>query len=148
MIQAMQTSKGSLATIHAGSAWKTVSRLATLLQLGTSNLDSATARSLVVQNVDLIVHIQTVDETALPGGRFHRFVDDVIAVDESSEIGGIEVTQLWEPGPDGRATPTEQRPTWLPELIRQGFDPDWLLAAYAEWAGPLELLVPMTKVAP
>lgn len=147
MIQAMQTSKGSLATIHARTAWKTVSRLATLLQLGASNLDSATARSLVVQNVDLIVHIETVDETALEGGLFHRFIDDVIAVDESSEIGGIEVTQLWEPGADGRATPTGQRPSWLPELIRQGFDPDWLLPGSSEWNGPLELLVPMTRTA-
>lgn len=141
MIQALQTSKGSLATVHAGSAWKTVARLASLVQLGATNIDSATARSLVVQNVDVIVHIETVDETPI-GGRFHRYVDDVIAVDESAELGGIEVTELWRPGPDGRATPTGQRPAWLPQLQRHGFDAGWLTAGAAQWTHPLDLLVP------
>ena len=147
MIQAMQTSKGSLATIHAASGWKTVSRLATLLHLGTAGLDAATARALVVQNVDLIVHIETVDETGI-GGRFHRFIDDVIAVDESPELGGVEVVPLWRPGVDGRATPTGQRPPWLPQLQRHGFDPGWLRPGHTTWSSPLNLLVPINGSLP
>ena len=139
MLEAMQSGGGSLSTIHATSARDTVERMVTLVTRSRGNLGTTYAERLVAQNVHLIVHLGVVDEKHLPGGRVHRYVDEVVALQLRRGAGvgesPVEVVELWAPGPDGRGHPTGDRPAWLDELARHGFDPAWLQPGAETW-GP------------
>lgn len=144
MLEAMQTGKGSLSTMHARSAWDTVERMVTLITRARGNLGTDYAQRLVAQNLDVIVHIAVVDESHLAGGRKHRFVDEVVALSLSGEAENpVTRTHLWKPGPDGRAMPTGDIPDqagWLDQLVRHGFDEGWLTPGSATWRQPIHLL--------
>lgn len=141
MLQAMQGGQGSISTVHANSAKDTISRMVTLVTSAKPNLSTEDAQRLVAQHVNLIVHVGLVDETDI-GGRKHRFVDEIVALDVSDDgPTAYEMEYLWRPGPDERATPTGTRPTWLKELRRRGFDARYLTEGYSTWTEPLELLV-------
>lgn len=142
MLQAMQGGQGSVSTVHAKSAVDTISRMVTLITTHMTNMSDRDATRLVAQHVDLIVHIGVIDESELEGGRKHRFVDEVIALDVSNDLNPIEIEPLWAPGPDGRAVPTGKRPAWLTDLRRRGFDPQWLTEGYSTWDRPLDLIIP------
>lgn len=142
MLQAMQGGQGSVSTIHAKSGIDTISRMVTLITSHMTNISDSDATRLVAQHVDLIVHIGVIDESELEGGRKHRFVDEVIALDVSNDLNPIEIEPLWAVGPDGRAVPTGKRPSWLTDLRRRGFDPQWLTEGYSTWDRPLDLIIP------
>lgn len=139
MLESMQGSIGSVSTMHSKSAWDTVERIVTLVTGARANVDTAFAQRLVAQNVDLIIHIGMVDESHLPGGRKHRFVDEVMALGLGDE-GQVTRDHLWKPGPDGRAVPTGKEPPWIGELELHGFDRAWLTEGHSTWGAPLDLL--------
>lgn len=141
MIGAMQAGQGSISTIHATSAKDTMSRMVTLVTSAKSNLGAEDAQRLVAQHVDLVVHVGLIDETDI-GGRRHRFVDEVVALDVSDdESTAYEMEHLWEAGRDERAVPTGKHPSWLKQLRRRGFDPRYLTQGHSSWLKPLEVIV-------
>jgi hypothetical protein len=91
----------------------------------------------VAQHVDLIVHLVALDDPAT--GRRRRVVAEVIEVDTGENFRPA-VTDLFLPGPDGRAVAVG-RPSFLDDLVRAGFDPGLLDAGHAAWARsrPLDL---------
>lgn len=140
MMEAMQGGRGSLSTIHASSSQDTIERLVTLITRARANVDPMFGYRLVAQNIDLIVHINLTDESALEGGRRWRFVDDVRAVSVSRDTGAAS-DQIFAPDEHGRAVPTGQSPSWISELRRHGFDADMLTNRISSWGAPPDLLV-------
>lgn len=101
------------------------------------------AYRLVAQSVDIVVHIASIDETHLDGGRQHRFVDEISVLELGTEAGiPVQETKIFAAGPDGRGLATSQRLPWLSDLERQGFDADWLNPTHTGWDGPLPLKMP------
>ena len=97
------------------------------------------AYRFVAGAVDLVVNIRLVDESHL-GGRRHRFVDEVLAVEGTNDFGRPALTTVFGPGPDGRAVP-QHRPANLPDLCRAGFDPGFLDQPGGTWADPMDTIV-------
>lgn len=130
MFKAMQSGAGSLSTTHAKDARDTIERLVTCVL--SVHPSEAYANRLVAQHIDLIVHI-----TAHPDpktGRRRRVVAQVIEVD-TGEANRPAVTDLFRPGPDGRAVPVG-RPSFLDDLVRHGFDPTLLEHRQGTWGDP------------
>ena len=107
MFKAMQSGAGSLSTTHAKDARDTIERLITCVLSVHTN--EAYAARLVAQHVDLIVHLTADPDPAT--GRLRRVVSEVIEVD-TGEGSRPAVTDLFRPGPDGRAV--AGRPAQLP----------------------------------
>ena len=140
MMEAMQGGRGSISTIHASSARDTIERLVTLITRARANVDPLFGYRLVAQNVDLIVHLNLTDESALEGGRRWRFVDDIVAVEVSQDTA-VALDQIFAPDEHGRAVPSGTVPKWISELRRHGFDPSLLTERVSSWGPPPELLV-------
>ena len=140
MMEAMQGGRGSISTIHASSARDTIERLVTLLTRPGKNADPSYGYRMVGQNVDLIVHLNLIDESPLPGGRRWRFVDDVVAVEISQDTGAA-IDPIYSPDEWGRAQPTGQHPSWLDDLRRHGFDPNHLQKGASSWGDPPALII-------
>ena len=138
MLDAMSTGDGSLCTVHARSAPQAIDRLVTLAMSAGVGMTDTFAYRLLSGAVDLLVHIQLLDETAL-GGRRHRFVSEVLEVNGIGETSRPALTTVFGPGPDGRAVPMHQ-PACLPDLVRTGFDPAFLDARAGTWTSPLRAL--------
>ena len=136
MLEAMSTGDGSLCTIHARSASRALDRIVTLSLSAGIGMTDVFAYRLAAGAVDLVVHVDLLDESAL-GGRKHRFVSEVLEVDGIGEFGRPTVTSVFSPGPDGRAVPAYS-PRCLPTLIRYGFDPSYLDHPQGAWPRPLE----------
>ena len=126
MLEAMSTGDGSVCTIHARSARQAhrphrhvVPARAAGHDRHRSPTGSPPARSTCRQHPTLL------DESHL-GGRQHRFVDEVLAIEGTSGLRPPRrLTTVFGPGPDGRAVP-QHRPAGLPDLCRAGFDPGFL----------------------
>jgi Flp pilus assembly CpaF family ATPase len=129
MLDAMSTGDGSLCTVHARSAAHAVDRLVTLCT--AAGLSDTFAYRLVAGSVDLVVHIDLVDERWTGGDR-SRHVSDVIELNGIGEGSRPTTTTVFAPGPDGRAVPAH-RPACLPDLVRAGFDPTLLDHPAGTW---------------
>jgi pilus assembly protein CpaF len=138
MLEAMSTGDGSLCTIHARSAGRAIDRIVTLAMSAGVGISDAFAYRLVAGAVDVLVHIQLLDESTLGGAR-HRFVSEVLEINGIGEVGRPALTTIFGPGPDGRAVPAHN-PSCLPELVRVGFDPRFLDAKSGTWPAPLRTL--------
>lgn len=138
MLEAMQIGHNSVTTIHAKNGRDTIERMVTCAtQHGA--VSTTWAYRQVCQLVDVIVHIGVVNETVI-GGRKHRFVDEIV-LPELSGDAPYAVPALYQPDPDGRAVPTgDWRPPFLDELVRVGFDPQWLTSHRGGWDEPLDTL--------
>lgn len=146
MINAMQSGHGSLTTVHADSAYNAVERLATLILQDQANASVLFAERLLAAHIDLIVHVAIVDESHLEGGRKHRFVDEVIALQPMAEgTLAIAKTALWRPGADLRGRATGTAPPRLDELVRHGFDERLLDPAASDWGPSPQYLVPPVR---
>lgn len=136
MLNAMQAGTGSASTLHSDSANGAIGRLVTLILENIPNASQAYAERRIGEQIHLIVHVALVDESHVEGGRKHRFVDEILAIQPSSEIGkSIAKTPLWEPGPDLRGRATGYLPPRLDELLRHGFDEALLDPSASDW-GP------------
>lgn len=146
LLEIFQVGKGGLATIHALSARDTVERLVTLVTRARGNVGMDYAYRLVAQSVDIVVHLASIDETYLEGGRQHRFVNEISVLQLGAEPGiPVQETKIFAPGPDGRAVATGHKPDWLHDLQRHGFDPDWLDPNNSRWSTSLDLKIPYRR---
>ncbi|WP_199421650.1 CpaF family protein [Actinotalea solisilvae] len=120
MLEAMSTGDGSMCTLHARSAQHGIDRIVTLCLSAGISMTESFAYRLLAGSVDLVVHLNLVDESA-EGGPKRRFVTDVIAIEGLGESSRPATTTVFGPGPDGRAVPLH-RPAFLSDLVRVGFD--------------------------
>src|SRR5690606_41682746 len=89
---------------------------------------------------ELVVTVDLVGATRA-GGRKHPYVSHVVEVLGASGRGPVVTTELFGPGPDGRAYPRHQPERIRDRLRRVGYDPRALTAAIAAadggWRAPL-----------
>ncbi|GGM67065.1 ATP/GTP-binding protein [Micromonospora sonchi] len=138
MLQAMGTTNGSLCTIHAREPGLVFDRV---VELALSHRDERSDRRAYLQvanALDLVVYVTLLDESAI-GGRKHRFVSHVIEVGGLVEDGRPRTTQLFGPGPDGRAVPMHQPDRLKQQLLLAGYDPTVLTAHRGRGAWPRPL---------
>ncbi|WP_046472314.1 CpaF family protein [Allosalinactinospora lopnorensis] len=135
MLDAMTTGDGgSLCTLHARSARDAVERLVVLC--GRYGIAPDIAYRVIAGAVDLIVHVDLLDDTWREGGRRLRYVREVVEVAGIAETGRPTISDIYKPGADGRAEPTGVPPVCMPELQRAGLDPRWLQSAHSTWHTP------------
>lgn len=118
MFKAMQAGAGSLSTVHAHSARAAVERLVTCALESGPHVTVEFAHRQIAEHVDLVV--QLAQDEPVPGGPRARYAREVIEVGRG-EAGLPAVTDVYVPGPDGRAVP-HSRPSFLPVLLAAGFD--------------------------
>ena len=139
MFDAMNTMRGSMCTVHARHADSVLNRLAELL-MRYGAADTLTGAWLTVVNaLDYVVYVDMVNETAIGGGR-HRFVSHVVEIDGLGDGARPSTQTIFGPGPDGRARPRVHPQRTRPELVRTGFDPQWLNITDGMWEQPLNTL--------
>jgi hypothetical protein len=128
-----------MCTVHARSANGVLLRLAELL-MRYGATDTLTGAWLTVVNaLDYIVYVDMIDETSR-GGRRHRFVSHVIEIDGLGDGARPSIQTIFGPGADGRARPRVHPQRTRPELLRTGFDPQWLNISDGMWQQPLQTL--------
>jgi pilus assembly protein CpaF len=130
LIKAAQAGAGTLSTTHAHSARAAIERLVTCALEAGPHITQEYAYLQIASHVDLIVQIGVDDQTH-DGGRKHRYVSEIIEVSRG-EGGRPAVTDVFAPGPDGRALP-QTRPSFLADLERAGFDAAWLDQPEGTW---------------
>ena len=134
LIEVMEAGEGgSACTLHARSARHAFERLANLCMRGRAAVTPEHAYRSCASAIDLVVHITTVDQRWI-GGERQRFVSQVVECHGIGEGGRPAVTEVFAPGPDGRAV-AEHDPVDLADYLRVGFDPAWLRPARGPWAG-------------
>ncbi|WP_231502558.1 CpaF family protein [Blastococcus sp. URHD0036] len=134
LIEVMEAGEGgSCCTLHARSARHAFERLANLCMRGRAAVTPEHAYRSCAAAIDLVVHITTVDER-WTGGQRQRFVSQVVECNGIGEGGRPALTEVFAPGPDGRAVP-EHDPVDLADYVRVGFDPAWLRSGPVSWAG-------------
>ena len=131
MFQAMQTGAGSMSTTHASSARGAIDRLVTCALEAGPHITMDYAYLQVAAHIDLIVHVAKIEDVAERGGP-RRFVSEVIELGRGEGVRP-SVTDIFTLGPHGRVVPFT-RPTFLADLQRAGFDPNWLNHAAGDWA--------------
>ena len=130
MFKAMQAGAGSLSTTHAHDARAAIERLVTCALEAGPHVTQEYAYLQIASHIDLIVQIGVDDQTSR-GGRKHRYVSEVVEV-ARGEGGRPAISDLFAPGPDGRAVP-RTRPSFLADLQAAGFDPGWLDQRDGTW---------------
>jgi Flp pilus assembly CpaF family ATPase len=134
LLEVMEAGEGgSACTLHARSARHAFERLANLCMRGRAAVTPEHAYRSCASAIDLVVHISTVDER-WTGGQRHRFVGEVVECNGIGEGGRPALTEVFGPGPDGRAVPRHP-PVDLADYTRVGFEPDWLRSEPGAWAG-------------
>lgn len=123
MFKAMQSGAGSLSTTHAHSARAAIERLVTCAMEAGQHVTEGFAYRQIAEHIDLIVQIELRDDS-LFGGIRARYLSEIIAV-EPGEHGMPAITDVFEPGPDGRCVPGTP-PAWLDDLEKVGFNPRML----------------------
>ena len=134
MIKAAQAGAGTLSTVHAHSARAAIERLVTCALEAGPHVTQDYAYLQIASHIDLIVHLDVRHDGQDVGngrGRKYRYVREVIEVGRG-EAGRPAITDVFTPGPDGRAVP-RTRPSFLPDLERVGFDPGWLDQTAGTW---------------
>jgi hypothetical protein len=139
----MTTSRGSICTIHARNPASVIDRAVELALTHGQEMTAELAQRMVAGALDLIVYVDIVDETRI-GGRKHRYVSHVVEVVGAGERGQVVATELFGPGPDGRAVPTHHPERVRDRLLRVGYDSRRLApligSADGGWPRPLGLL--------
>jgi Flp pilus assembly CpaF family ATPase len=126
MFDAMNTTYGSLCTIHARDEHGVLDRLAELLLRYGASKNREGAYLTIGNALDLVVYIN-MDE--YPGHRPRRYVSSVMEVHGLGEGRQLSRSRLFGPGPNGMAVPTSVRPSErrAAELQNAGFDMRLLL---------------------
>jgi hypothetical protein len=138
MFKAMQAGAGSLSTTHAHDARAAIERP------GDLRVGGRAARHLRVRlPADRQPHRPDRPDRRgrphRPRRRKSRYVSEVLEV-ARGEGGRPAISDLFAPGPDGRAVP-RTRPSFLADLRDVGFDPGWLDQRDGTWtpAAPEDL---------
>jgi Flp pilus assembly CpaF family ATPase len=140
MLDAMNTMRGSMCTVHVRHVDGVLLRLAELL-MRYGAADTLTGAWLTIVNaLDYIVYIDMLNETVI-GGRRHRFVSHVVEIDGLGDGARPATQTIFGPGPDGRARPRLQPQRTRADLQRAGLDLQWLNVTDGMWARPLDTIV-------
>lgn len=113
MLKAMRSSLGSMCTIHTRSAAAVMDRIVELALSHGRGMSAELAQRMAAGSLDLIVYLTLRDERARGGGKL-RYVSNIVEVHDSFESGHVVTTEVFGPGPDGRAVPRH-----LPERLRE-----------------------------
>lgn len=120
MLHAMMVGDGSMCTIHVRSAETAIDRVVNMcLEHGQSMTEAFAYRSAAA-GIDFVVHMGI--DYGDDGRPRARYVTDILEIGGIGESGRPTTTQVFAPGPEGRAVPVHA-PACLPELQRFGFDP-------------------------
>jgi pilus assembly protein CpaF len=128
-IKAAQAGSGTLSTVHAHSARAAIERLVTCALEAGPHITQDYAYLQIASHIDLIVQLEVQHSTE--HGRKYRYIREVIEVGRG-EAGRPAITDVFSPGPDGRAVP-RTRPSFLADLERAGFDAGWLDQTAGTW---------------
>jgi Flp pilus assembly CpaF family ATPase len=121
MLKAMRSSLGSMCTIHTRSAAAVMDRIVELALSHGPGMSAELAQRMAAGSLDLVVYLTLRDERQRGGGKL-RYVSHVVEVHDSVAAGGVVTTEVFGPGPDGRAVP-RHLPEQLREPLRQaGYD--------------------------
>ncbi|MEU1812974.1 CpaF family protein [Micromonospora aurantiaca (nom. illeg.)] len=134
MFDAMNTTHGSLSTIHARHPHAVFDRLAELLMRYGASRNRDGAYLTVANALDLIVFVNM---ERRPGAAPRRYVSHVLELNGIAENGTIARTELFAPAqPGGLAVPTQVAPSGrvAEALTYGGFDLH-LLGAPPQWGG-------------
>jgi Flp pilus assembly CpaF family ATPase len=113
MLKAMRSSLGSMCTIHTRSAAAVMDRIVELALSHGQGMSAELAQRMSAGSLDLIVYLTLRDERGRGGAKL-RYVSNIIEVHDSFEAGHVVTTEVFGPGPDGRAVPRH-----LPERMRE-----------------------------
>ncbi len=123
MLRALASgAEGSMTTLHARRPDAVGRRLASYVAASGRPMAPADTMDLIVDAIDLVVFVSFATDAR---GRRRRVVSAVTEVVESTGAG-LRTSELFGPGPDGRARPTGLRPVYAAELAGAGFDLDLL----------------------
>lgn len=125
MFEAMQAGNGSMSTVHADNARDVVERLAGMAA-ADATLSETYAYRQVAQSIDLIVYLNRDTHSN------RRYVSQIIQCTRGEAGNPVAVTDIFVPGPDGRAIPMNA-PTFIDELEAHGFDRNLLNYRSGTW---------------
>ncbi len=126
MLKAMRSSLGSMCTIHARSVTSVMDRVIELALSHGHGISAELAQRMASGSLDLVVYLTLRDERARGGSKL-RYVSHVVEVHDTFESGRVVTTDIFAPGPSGRAVP-HHLPEALDERLRlAGYDPRALL---------------------
>lgn len=128
MIKAMQSSQGSLSTVHANNALGAVGKLITCaLEAGPQITETYAARS-IADAVDLIVQVtrKISHDPETDQWRQHRYVSEIIAIRPSQDSSnfGVGHTVVFTHDTANRCAVPNVLPEWVEELRPHGFAPE------------------------
>jgi pilus assembly protein CpaF len=117
MLQGMNTGhRGSMTTIHSNTAEDAISRLETMVLMG-SDIPLTAVRRQIASAIQMIVHTER-----LPSGQ--RLVAQITEVMGLHPITGVvetrDIMRLSNLGGDARLHPTGYMPTFLGEMVDEG----------------------------
>ncbi len=126
MFDAMNTTYGSLCTIHSRDEHGVFDRLAELLMRYGASKSREGAYLTIGNALDLVVYVNMEE---YPGYRPRRYVSSVMEVHGLGDGGQLSRSRIFGPGPYGLAEPTSVRPSErrAAELQAAGFDMRLLL---------------------
>jgi Flp pilus assembly CpaF family ATPase len=134
LLEAVSTGgRAALCAIHATSAREAFNKFVMLCMRTGSSRESAV--ELAAETLHYVVDIRRDADPAtdtLEPRTTARYVDRVVEINGLGERLAPVVTEVFAPGPDGRAV-FAQRPERLATLQRAGFDPKWFLYGNDQW---------------
>jgi Flp pilus assembly CpaF family ATPase len=140
MLKAMRSSLGSMCTIHTRSAAAVLDRIIELALSHGRGMSAELAQRMAAGSLDLIVYLTLRDERARGGSKL-RYVSDIVEVHDSLEAGRVVTTELFGPGPHGRAVPRHLPEHLADRLALAGYDPRVLVpfieAGHGSWPAPV-----------
>jgi pilus assembly protein CpaF len=126
LMEAMNAGAGTMSTLHTRSALGAVSRLVSSLTSG--GFSDSYARDQVGEHIDLIIQVEALRR---PDGSTWRRIAEIVEITQGE--GEVARTVIFgrrsgERGPHLRTTHVEPQtaPTFLDDLVAEGFDPAWL----------------------
>jgi Flp pilus assembly CpaF family ATPase len=122
MLKAMRSSLGSMCTIHTRSAAAVMDRIVELALSHGHDMSAELAQRMAAGSLDLIVYLTLRDERQRGGGKL-RYVSNIVEVHDSFEAGHVVTTDIFGPGPDGRAIPRHLPERLTDQLLLAGYDP-------------------------
>jgi pilus assembly protein CpaF len=122
MLKAMRSSLGSMCTIHTRSASAVMDRIVELALSHSAGMSAELAQRMAAGSLDLVVYLALRDERQRGGSKL-RYVSHLIEVHDSFEAGRVVTTELFGPGPEGRAVPRHLPERLTGQLLRAGYDP-------------------------
>lgn len=134
LLEAVSTGgRAALCAIHAMSAREAFNKFVMLCMRTTMSRDSAVQLAAETLHYVVDIHLDAEPPTDLGEPRATaRYVDRVVEINGLGERLAPVVTEVFAPGPDGRAV-FAQRPERLAALQRAGFDPKWFLYGNDQW---------------